>query len=83
MVLSYSENVSTRDYKCEMNGLNTLVLLGSHAIVFLRARYAGAAVLKMTFWKSDISFNIDLGLTNLIVNNRYFLVELQQIESAV
>ena len=43
--------------------------------VYLRAEHAGAAALHMLFWTPDISFNINLGLTNPGAKNLHFLVE--------
>ena len=45
------------------------------AIVFLRAKYAGAAVLHALFWTPRISLNIDLGLVKPGANNLYFSVK--------
>ena len=45
------------------------------AIVFLRAKLAGAAVLKVVFLTPDLYFNIDLGLTALETKKVYKLRE--------
>ena len=45
------------------------------AIVYLRAKHAGATVLHMQLWKHDVLFNIDLWGMNHWAKKVYFLVD--------
>ena len=47
----------------------------AYAIVFLRAKYAGATELHMQILTHDISFNIDLSLMYYGTKTFYFSVE--------
>ena len=79
----FRPDLSTKTYMWESRRVEQCCFLSVHrpgkssaiAIVFLRAKYAGAAVFQMLFWTPDISFIINLGLVNHGTKKIYFLVD--------